>query len=294
MQYLITGMHATTKKVVNMTSKVAIVEIDPDPYQSLKQALHLIGGIDDLNTKDRQVVIKVGVFDHRSSQHTTVDVADAIINSFDRAPKIFLAESDNYRGTADERLQIWKTLFSNRVTPFNLSEDTNTKKVKIVDEQIDLSHILFKPNVFVSTHILRTYNKGSIIKNLFGTTPDRKKARFHKKGVENVVLDIYQAIAGIDLAVLDGSHTSLGAAPRSKKAQTNILVVGRDAIAVETVGYTILGVNPEKIPLIQEAKKRGIGEVDITKIQVVGCSIEEAKARIIPLLKEAKKKPRKR
>lgn len=65
-----------------MTSKVAIVEIDQDSMQAFKQALNLIGGIGDLNKKDRQVVVKVGVFDHRSNQHRTVDVADAIIDNF--------------------------------------------------------------------------------------------------------------------------------------------------------------------------------------------------------------------
>ena len=289
MQSLITGIYATTTKVVNMASKVAIVEVGQDPKQAFKQALDLIGGIGDLNTKDRQVVVKVGVFDHRTSHHTTVDVASAIIDSFDKAPKIFLAESDNYRGTGIERLQIWKKLFSNRVIPFNLSEDTDIRTVKIVDEKIGLSHILFKPNTLVSTHILRTYDKGSVIKNLFGLTPDKKKAKYHKKGVENVILDIYEAIEGIDLAVLDGTHVSLSATPKAKQIKTNILVVGRDAVAVETVGFAIVGVNPENILLIQEAKKRGLGEGDLSKIEVVGYPIESAKARIVPLLKEAKK-----
>ena len=49
-----------------MTAKVAVVKINDDAQAAMKKALKLIGKIDDLNTKDRQVVIKVGVFDPES------------------------------------------------------------------------------------------------------------------------------------------------------------------------------------------------------------------------------------
>lgn len=271
-----------------MVSKVAIVELGQDIKQSLKQALQLIEKIDDLNTPERPVVIKVGVFDPKGDHHTTVSVVDAIINSFNKTPQIFLAESDNYKGKGSERLQIWKTLFAERVIPFNLSEDTNTRQVKVADEKIGLSHILFKPNVFVSTHILRVYEKGSILKNLLGLIPDRKKMRFHKK-LEAALLDMYEAVGGIDLAVLDGTYMSSGVASSSKRINTNVLLVGRDAIAVEAVGATLVGLDPDKMPIIQEAVNRGLGEGNVEKIQVLGTPIESLKEKFTQLLKNPKK-----
>ena len=159
-----------------MVSKVAIVEFNGDAQSSLKQALKLIGNIDDLNTKERSVVIKVGVFNHKAKTHSTVSVVDAIVNSFNRAPQIFLAESDNYKGTGSERLQIWKKLFTKRVVPFNLSDDTKTRTVKIADEEIGFSHILSKPNVFVSTHVLRGYEKWEHLEKPLGSDSRRKKS----------------------------------------------------------------------------------------------------------------------
>jgi len=279
-----------------VVSKVAIVEFNGDVQRSLKQALKLIGNIDDLNTKERSVVIKVGVFNHKAETHSTASVVDAIVNSFNQTPQIFLAESDNYKGTGTERLQIWKKLFTERVVPFNLSEDPNTRKVKIADEEIGFSHILFKPNVFVSTHVLRTFEKGSILKTLLGLIPDRKKARFHKK-LETALLDTYEAVGGIDLAVLDGTYTYRGAGamphagPDSTRyrIKTNILLVGRDAVAVEAVGAALVGLNPEKMPLIQEAVNRGLGEGNIEKIDVLGISFENLKENFRQLLKASKK-----
>ncbi len=271
-----------------MVVKVAVVELGSDVRQSFDHAIQLIGGINDLNTPQRSVVIKVGVFDHRTYHHTSVGVADAIINSFNKTPEIFLAESENYKGKALERLQKWNTLFTERVAPFDLSGDIDTEQVKVADETIGLSHILFKPNVFVSTHILRTYERGSILKNLLGLIPDKKKVRFHKK-LEATLLDLYEAVDGVDLAVLDGTYLCSGVAPSSSSTNANVVIVGRNAVAVEAVGYVLVGLDPEKVPIINEAMNRGIGEGRIDKIQVLGASIESLKERIAQLLKTSKK-----
>lgn len=278
-------------------SKVAIVEFDGYVSEAFVKALGLIGKIDDLNAKARNVVIKVGVFDHKAETHSTVDVVDAIIKGFNNSSKIYLAESDNYRGTGIERLQIWKKLFSERVVPFNLSEDLNTKKTMIADEEIGLSHIVFKPNVFVSTHIMRGYDRGSVLKNLFGLIPDRKKARFHKK-LETALLDAYEAVGGIDLTVMDATYLyrGAGAMPHagpdsaSYRIRTNTLIVGRDAVAVETVGASLAGLNPKKMPIIQEAIKRELGEGNLENIEIVGTSFEKIEEKFASAVKTLKRK----
>lgn len=262
-----------------LASQVAVVELNGDVQESFNQALRLIEKIDDLNTIERSVVVKVGVFNHKGPRvnHPTVGVVGAIVNSFNKAPQIYLAESDNYKGTGSERLRIWKELFTERVVPFNLSEDKDTREVEVANEKIGFSHILFKPNVLVSTHALRKYDKGTILKNLLGLIPDRKKARFHKK-LAAALLDTYEAIGGIDLAVIDATHTYSGPSA-IKSLNTDVLVIGRDAVAVETIGAVLVGLDPKKMSVIQEAINRGLGEGDVANIEVLGISIESLKER---------------
>ncbi len=256
-----------------LTSKVAMVELD-DHAESLKNALHMIGGIDDLDTNEKPVVIKVGVFNHKADNHTSVGVVDAIINNFNRTPKIFLTESDNYQGTGSERLQIWKELFTERVVPFNLSEDPEVRTVRLAEQEMSLSHVLFKPNILVDTHILRRFQRGSILKNLFGCLSTPKKAKFHKNEIFCPLLaDIYEAIGGIDLAVMDGTYLWRGAG--DVRVKTNILLVSRDAVAVETIGAILAGFNPEEMPVIQEFVKRDLGEGDSDNIEILGPSFED-------------------
>jgi uncharacterized protein (DUF362 family) len=274
------------EKGVFMGAKVAIVEFEDDVFEPFKKAIDLIGKVGDINTAKRSVTIKVGVFDHTAENHSSVAVVEAIIKCFDKAPRIYLAESDNYRGKGTERLQVWKELFTDRVIPFNLSDDTETRKVKVAERDMQLSHILFKPNVFISTHILRTFERGSIIKNLFGLVPDVSKAPLHKK-LDTLLPDICQAIGGIDLAVIDGTYLyrGAGANPHATKdasryrVKTNTLFVGRDAIAVETVGATLAGLKPDKMPILKEAIKRHLGEGNMDNIEIVGSSLEKVKEK---------------
>jgi uncharacterized protein (DUF362 family) len=265
------------------------MELGGDVSSSFAQALELIGGIPDLNTPDREVLVKVGVFAPKQEQYTTIPVAQAIVESFPQAPKLWFIESDNYRGTGTERLQIWSELFSERVAPFNLSEDTDTRTVTIAGEEMELSHLLFESRVLVSTHTLRFYEKGSVIKNLFGLPPMKKKARYHKN-LDPVILDLFEAVSGIDLAILDGTFAYPGPGSGQKtRIPANVFLLGRDAVAVDVAGAALMGMNPKKMPIIQEAIKRGLGEGDMDNIEIVGSDFSELQEKIRPRRKRKKK-----
>jgi len=276
-----------------MKSQVALIDLEKYESNSLSEALNLIGGISKINKSNRDVILKVGVYSPDSDHHTTVDVTYQIIKAFDKVRKIFLTESDSYKGTGSERLLIWKKLFSDTVIPYNLSVDKETQPVKIntdvMDLTLDLPKKLFKPTVFVTTHCFRTYSKGSVLKNLFGLVPIVKKAKFHKNEIFNTMLpDITEAIGGIDLAVLDGTYLHEGLAT-PVKVKTNLLVVGTDAVAVETVGYMLLGMKPHKLETIQSFAKRGLGVGDFANIEILGDSFETMKERVTNALSEARR-----
>ncbi len=273
-----------------MTSKVAIVKFgEITEAKSLRESLRLIGGIDDLNTSENAVVVKVGVFSHKADNHTSISFVKAIIESFNKAPKCFIAESDNYQGTGLERLQIWKELFSERVIPVNLSDLDDAQDVVLAGQKMKLSNLLFKPNILVNTHIMRTFERGSILKNLFGCLPIQKKAKFHKNEIFcSLLADIYEAIGGVDLSIMDGTYLWRGAG--DLRVPMNTLLVGRDAVAVETVGAILAGLKPEKMPVNQEFVKRDLGVGDIEDIEIVGTPLETLREESNLAVKELRKK----
>jgi uncharacterized protein (DUF362 family) len=259
--------------MVSTRSTVAVVDTD-----SLAKALDLIGGIDDLNTPEKKVVTKVGIFSPQTGICTTVHTLASIITAFDKATEIRVIESDSFAGPGLDRLEIWRDCYNDRVIPFNLSDDTDTRTVEVAGEGVPLSHILFEPNTFISTHVPRRYedagdedlmNMGSIIKNLLGLIPDKNKYRFHDQ-LPIALLDMYEAIGGIDLAVLDGTHAFLGWKKTKSTVSPGVLLVGKDACAVEAVGAYLVGLEPTEMPVLQEARNRGLGEIDIDKIDIIG------------------------
>lgn len=271
-----------------MASKVALVKNTEGYNEAFQRALNLIG-CDELTVeKNKDVVIKIGIYNPKNLNYPTIEATRAAVEAFSFAPHVYLAESDNIVDGALERLQIWKEVFTDRVLPFNLSKDSETIRVKIAGEELDLSHILFKPNILVSLHAYRARRGpgqpyyGTILKNMFGVIPDIGKERFHPKLGEALV-DIIKTVGGIDLAVIDATYAYYGkfqAGKRYERVRADLLIVGKDALSVDAVGATLAGNNPLDSPTLSEAARLGLGHNDVKKIIILGESLESVKLNL--------------
>ncbi|MFW9843309.1 MAG: DUF362 domain-containing protein [Candidatus Thorarchaeota archaeon] len=255
--------------------KPTVVVVDNDSFSN---ATDQIESMSDMNSPEKMVIVKVGIYNPETGICTTIRTLQSIIDAFDKAPEIRITESDSGAGPGLERLEIWKECYDDRVVPFNLTDDKETQDVEIAGEMVPFPRIFSEPNTFVSTHVPRRYeqagledlmNMGFVIKNLLGMIPDTKKHRFHDQ-LPIALLDIYEAIGGIDLAVIDGTNVYRGYKERRITLAPNILIVGTDAFAVEAVGGYLVGFEPEEMPVLQEAKKRRLGEISIDKIEIIG------------------------
>ena len=57
-------------------------------------------------------------------------------------------------------------------------------------------------------------------------------------------------------------------------------MVGRDAVAVDTVGFALIGMNPLDVPSLVEAARRGLGQADLNKIEILGESLKNVKIEL--------------
>ena len=254
---------------------------------SFSDSINHIEGMSDLNSPEKRVIVKVGIYNTKTGICTTPKTLQSIIEVFDRSSEILVTESDSGAGPGLERLQIWRECLNDRVVAYNLSDDKETREVVIAGETVPFPLIFSEPKTFISTHVPRRYeeagledlmNLGFVIKNLLGMIPDTKKHRFHDQ-LPTALLDIYEAIGGIDLAVIDATHVYRGYKKRRITISPNILIVGTDAFAVEAVGGYMVGFEPSEMPVLQEAKKRGLGETNIDRIEIIG-DIEPHRQRV--------------
>jgi hypothetical protein len=241
-------------------------------------ALKHIEGMSDLNSSMKPVFVKVGIYNPKTGICSTAKTVQQIINYFDRAPIIRVTESDSRAGPGLKRLENWNDCYNEHVVPFNLSDETDTITADIAGENVPFPKAFSYPKTFVSTHVPRRYEDagledlmslGFVIKNLLGMIPDKKKNRFHER-LPAALLDIYEAIGGIDLAVLDATHVYLGIGKKRVTVSPNLLIVGTDAFAVEAVGGYLVGFEPATMPVLQEAKERGLGEIELGKMRIIG------------------------
>jgi uncharacterized protein (DUF362 family) len=245
---------------------------------SFSKAIGTIGGLNGLNTPNRKVVVKVGIYNPKTGICSTTKTVNAIIAAFDQASEILIAESDSGAGPGLKRLEVWKDCYNDRATPFNLSTDEQTKMIDVAGEQIPFAQTLLNPNTFISTHVPRRYeeagledlmNQGFVIKNLLGLVLDTNKHRFHNQ-LATALIDMYEAVGGIDLAVLDVTNVFLGWKKKRVTVSPELLIVGKDAFAVEAVGMHLLGFEPTEMAVLREAQARGLGEINIDQIKIVG------------------------
>jgi len=140
-------------------------------------------------------------------------------------------------------------------------------------------------DVVVSMPKMKTHHWVGVtlsLKNLFGTVPGRvygwPKNALHWASIEGSILDIagtvrprYQIVDGIvgmeGNGPIDGVSKPVG-----------LLVFGDDPVATDVTAATIMGMDPERVPYLQEAG-RFLGQPDPARIRQVG---EEPSSVITP------------
>jgi uncharacterized protein (DUF362 family) len=98
--------------------------------------------------------------------------------------------------------------------------------------------------------------------------------------------DMHGFIAGmvkrfpIHLAVINGHPAMIGTGPLGGKAvETGLVIASRDAVAADTVGARLLGFKAQGVRHLYEAGRLGLGETDLSSIQIEGLSLDEAYRR---------------
>lgn len=136
----------------------------------------------------------------------------------------------------------------------------------------------------VKTHMQSKFT--GAVKNMFGmvTTQDRLVAHRHA-GVEefsNALLDIFSVTTPV-LNFADGIVGMEGTGPsQGSPVELGFLGASTDAVALDTVLVTLMGMSPREIGTIEAARARKMGATRMREIALAGDSLE-------PLVKKVKR-----
>ncbi len=106
----------------------------------------------------------------------------------------------------------------------------------------------------------------------------------HNFNLHSKIVDVYEYIRP-DITIIDGIEGTIhGHYPPTAFADRlvkkfNILIGGRDTVAVDVVGARVFGLTLNEVPHLKIAHERGLGEGDLNKINVIGKRLDEFKEK---------------
>ncbi|MFH1006276.1 MAG: DUF362 domain-containing protein [Candidatus Latescibacterota bacterium] len=149
-------------------------------------------------------------------------------------------------------------------------------------------------DVLINVPKMKVHNEPGItvsMKNMVGTAPGIKYGWSKSQGrdgnpgiphsspvVDETIVDL-NLLAGIDFSVVDAIVCMEKDKSFGNPVRMNLIVTGRDVVAVDAVCARLMNFNPDDIEYISLGAQAGLGTSDFSKIQVRGRSIEETYRR---------------
>ena len=81
------------------------------------------------------------------------------------------------------------------------------------------------------------------------------------------------------IAVIDGVIACEGHETSENPVEMNLVIAGRDPVAVDAVGAAVMGIPPTEIKHLIFAERKGLGTCDLNHIEIVGERIERVRKK---------------
>jgi uncharacterized protein (DUF362 family) len=264
---------------------VSIVHTD-DPVNGPKQALDQIHA-DDILSNYQRVLIKPNYVNgsHPSTGVTTEPrvvrgVVEYLLEHGWNSREFAVGEggmatvdtmtSFRNSGLVDELNGLGVKLIDLNAEPHvdvNIEGGRSLKSVKVARSFVDYDCILSVPKLKVHCWSLSTLS----MKNMMGGI--LPKGIMHDDLAQKIV-DLNR-VFGPELTVIDGILGCQRHELACDPINSDVIIAGEDFVATDAIGSFLMGLEPMDIPYLKLAKKAGLGENDISKIQYTGEQISK-------------------
>ena len=279
-------------------STVSIARSDRrDPAEidrSVRQAIDLAGGLGDIVKPGSLVLIKpnlVVVPPGRDAGictdvHVVKAVADAV-KALGGEAVIAEASASGQDTLAAMEVMGYSLLCDSGYQIVDL-ERTERTTVPVPDgrvlDELETFVLAQEADAIISLPLLKTHCQADItvsLKNMMGLATAEQKIAFHHKGLFDCIGDI-NSVYRPAFAVVDGLRGQEGVGPtHGLPVDMNLVLAGRDLVAVDAVAGRIMAFDPETVEVIRRAHDRGLGTLDSDEIGVVGEPIEAVRRRFM-------------
>ncbi|MGQ9723626.1 MAG: DUF362 domain-containing protein [Candidatus Jordarchaeum sp.] len=184
-------------------------------------------------------------------------------------------------------------VFLDELNHIPISLDTGEKEYDLEFPELIINELVKKKgkNTYISMPKLKTHDITIVtlgVKNQHGLISDASKQVEHHYGLHAKLASMLKIIKP-DFTIIDGEY-AVGegpVAPRRKKdliKKYDILIGGRDIVAVDTVGAKVLGYERSEIKHLTIATDMGLGCGNLEEIEIIG-DVHQFRERV-PYAKE--------
>lgn len=255
---------------------------DGEPDKMLDKALSAMGGIQNFVKKGQTVVVKpnIGwdVIPEKAANTNPLLIKRIIEHCFTAGAK----EVYVFDNTCDK----WSSCYKNsgiekaakdagaKVAPghsesyyqqVSVPKGKNLKNAKVHE-------LILSSDVFINVPVLKSHGSAKLtisMKNLMGIVWDRRF--WHRNDLNQCIAD-FASYRKPDLNIIDAYNVMTRNGPRGvSKAdlvKMQYLIVSNDMVAADAAAAKVFGMEPEDIKYIQIANEMGVGQMDLTQLNI--------------------------
>lgn len=255
----------------------------------------------DLKGKKCVVIKPNGVNSRNQLASTHVDAIAGILDYLEprfHGP-VIIAEA-----SAEDTLEVFENLKYNqlakerkpqKVSLVDLNREGKYETISLIDYDLHpttarLAALLLDPDAFViSCAMLKTHNTvvaTMSIKNMVLGAPLHSvtdqpawndKRKYHvgiRQTHYNMLLTAQKLQSNWGVAVIDGFEGMEGEGPNDgTSVPSQLAIASTDFVAADRVGLEVMGINPDWVGYLRYCAQAGIGQYDLSKINIVGSPI---------------------
>ncbi len=246
---------------------------------SVRRAIEMLGEVRNAISPGMKVLLKPNLLSARRPEEG-VDTHPEVVRAVARIVKdagahVWVGDSPGGYGTDADR--VFEVSGMKR-----MAEEEGLELVKFTaSRDVDgfpMSAYALDADVIISIPKLKTHGITTLtagVKNMFGTLTGLFKTACHVKAPKEdefaqILAKVY-ATTRPDLTVLDAVVSMEGDGPASGSLRhTNFIMASQDAVAMDSVLATLVGLEPLDLAVTRTCYEQGLGEADLGKIEIVG------------------------
>lgn len=254
------------------TTEIA-VRRGPKPGQITREAVEALGGMGNFVKAGDRVLIKPNIcggnpkIEGSFTSHEVVEEIVKMVLEVNAEP--FVADADmiwtEFEPVAEDQGWVeWAhrvnvplvNLTKTENVYFDFGRESATGIVPVSKELVDADAIISVPTM--KTHLLTNITIG--MKNMYGTFPQRNKAKYHRFGIAEVICDVNRAFTPT-LTVIDGTVGGDAWGPLScTPVYAQTVIASNDVVAADAVACQLMGYDPFNVIHLKKAHEEGLGD----------------------------------